>query len=248
MDLRDILRENKQPKQLRIVQPSQKLRGSILDSWLWEKVKGLIEALQYVHDPDPDIIGAHFDLKPANILVDDFGNLVIGDFGLARMKQKIYGHSSLTNPGGDFNYGPPRTEHRWTRAYDIYSLGCIMMEIVVHLKHGPNAVDEFAQKLEEEDDVHTRSRTFWLKREENYALKETVRLLLREWQDPRDPYLKHVGGLLQKMLDLDPEVRPNVTEVYDTLFGQNSVLALISRSEGATQVCGANTQHPLKNM
>ena len=248
MDLRDILRENQRPKQLPRVRLSQKLEGSMLDSWLWENLKGVVEALRYVHDPDPDILGAHFDLKPANILVDDFGNLVITDFGLARMKQKIQGHSSLTNPGGDFNYAPPRTENRWTRAYDIYSLGCIMMEIIVHLKQGPNAVNEFAQKLEEEDDVHTRSRTFWLKREENYVLKETVRLLLREWQDPRDPYLKHVGGLLQKMLDIDPEVRPTVTQVYDTLFGQNSVPALAVKSGGVIRVCGTNTQHPLKNM
>ena len=248
MDLRDILRENQRPKQLPSIRLSEKLKGSILYSWLWENLEGVIEALRYVHDFDPNILGAHFHLKPANILVDDFGNLVIADFGLAGMKQKIKGHSSLTNPEGDFNYGPPRTEHRWTRAYDIYSLGCIMMEIVVHLKQGPNAVDEFAQNLEKEDDAHTRSLTFWLEKEEKYVLKDPVILLLREWQDSKDPYLRHVGGLLQKMLDIDPDVRPTVTQVYDTLFGQNSIPALALKSEGTVQVCGPNTQYPLKNM
>ncbi|MCJ1265556.1 hypothetical protein MMC22_005436 [Lobaria immixta] len=248
MGLRDILRENQRPKQLPRVRLSQKLEGSMLDSWLWENLRGVVEALRYVHDPDPDILGAHFDLKPANILVDDFGNLVITDFGLARMKQKIQGHSSLKHPGEDFNYGPPRAEHCWTRAYDIYSLGCIMMEIIVYLKQGPNAVNDFAQNLEEEDDVHTRSRTFWLKREENYVLKDPVRLFLREWQDSKDRYLRRVGGLLQKMLDIDPQVRPTVTQVYDTLFGQNSIPALALKPEGTVQLCGPNTQYPLKNM
>lgn len=246
MDLQHILRENKQPKQLRRVQLSQKLEGSIFDSWLWENLQGPIEALQYVHDPDSNILGAHHDLKPANILVDDFGKLVITDFGLATIEQKIARHPAITNPG-DFHYGPPRTEDRWTRAYDIYSLGRILIEIILYLKHGPNAVNESAENLEA-DDVHMSSRTLWLKNQEKCTLKDPVWLLLREWQDTRDPYLKQVGNLLQKMLDLNPEVRPTVTQVYDTLFGQNSVPALAWKSIGTIRVCGANTQHPLKNM
>lgn len=246
MDLRHVLREDLQPAQQAKVQGTPRLEGSIFDSWLWKNLKGVVDALPHVHDPDIDTIGAHFDLKPANILVDDLGNLVVTDFGLSRIKERARnGHTSLTNPGGDFNYRPP-PDARWNRKYDIWSLACIMIEIIIYLQSGVGAVNKFSEDLEKEDNVETRSQTFWKQdRQGRYILKKRVKTLLDELQNSSDQYLKEVGRLLQSMLDIDPGNRPEVTEVCEALFGQNSVPA---QRGGTIQVAGANTRHPLKNM
>ncbi|MCJ1265184.1 hypothetical protein MMC22_005059 [Lobaria immixta] len=244
MDLRQVLRENSQPASPVEAQVSRRPQGSILDSWLWTNLKGVIEALLHIYEPDTHIIGAHFDLKPANILVDASGNLVVTDFGLTRIKAKAQdGHTSLTTSGGDSSYRPPppKSPARYNRKYDIWSLACIMIEIIVYLRRGENAVNEFAQALENDDNTETRSQNFWKQNQGRYTLKKCVKDLLKKLQDPNDQYLKEVGEWLQKMLDIDPEGRPAATEVK-TLFAQTP------DSASVLQVCGANTQYPLKKM
>lgn len=197
-DLRHILREECLPEQLGKDPAPRKFEGSKLNPWLWKNLADVSKALCQIHEPGKGICGAHFDLKPANILVDARGRLVISDFGLARFKKKLEnGHSSLTNPGGDYNYRRPPIELRLSHAYDVWSLACIMVEIIVYISGGSGAVRTFAEELAKEDSPQMPAQTFWKQNEEGYTLKRKVTQLLAELQkSSEDPYLRKVEETL----------------------------------------------------
>ncbi|MEM1069218.1 MAG: serine/threonine-protein kinase [Planctomycetota bacterium] len=88
----------------------------------------LCRGLDYLHGKD--II--HRDLKPANLFLSDDGRLKIGDFGLAR----DLGETRLTWEGktvGTAKYFSPeqaRGEEDLDGRADLYSLGCILFEMI----------------------------------------------------------------------------------------------------------------------
>jgi serine/threonine protein kinase len=81
-------------------------------------------------------IGCHYDLKPANILVDD-NKFLLADFGLSRFKDNSEdSQTSYKSVRG--SYVAPEcknindvgdTKARIGRSSDIWSLGCIILEI-----------------------------------------------------------------------------------------------------------------------
>ena len=63
----------------------------------------------------------HRDIKPANIMVSQFGNYKLGDFGVS----KIMDHTTFATSMGTPEYQAPEIVHmeRYGQAADIYSLG-----------------------------------------------------------------------------------------------------------------------------
>ena len=63
----------------------------------------------------------HRDIKPANIMVSQFGNYKLGDFGVS----KIMDHATFATAMGTPEYQAPEVVHmeRYGQAADIYSLG-----------------------------------------------------------------------------------------------------------------------------
>ena len=102
----------------------------------------------------------HRDLKPENILLDAQGEAVITDLGLARQTNESQVYSS-TEILGTPNYIAPEiwTGQPATPASDVYSLGCILYELLTatllfdgdtpgyvmtqHLVEGPQLTDSF---------------------------------------------------------------------------------------------------------
>lgn len=73
----------------------------------------------------------HRDLKPENILVDDAGNLLLTDFGLAKYVEDAT-KSKTFKGSGTYPYMSPEcwTNQTNSPAMDIYSLGIIFFEIL----------------------------------------------------------------------------------------------------------------------
>lgn len=101
-----------------------------------------------------EIYGRHGDLKPENILwfnqtdnPSDKGILQITDLGLGRFHG--FGSKSRDDPrktAGSATYVPPEIalDISISRAYDIWSLGCVFLEFVTWMLHGYGAVKEFS--------------------------------------------------------------------------------------------------------
>ena len=88
--------------------------------------------------------GYHLDLKPANILVEESNELTISDFGQATFKRVAGATSSkVRGMGGTEAYAPPEIDYReatQSRRYDIWSFGCILLEVVTFVVKGCGGV------------------------------------------------------------------------------------------------------------
>jgi serine/threonine protein kinase len=103
-----------------------------------------VKAVDYLHE----MRIKHRDLKPANILVNG-GHVMITDFGISKdLIDEETTASQLSNgPQGTPMYQAPEVllEDRHGRAVDIFSLGCIFLEISTCMLAGPGSRARFAE-------------------------------------------------------------------------------------------------------
>lgn len=117
---------------------------------------GLAAALKKTHDAKI----RHGDLKPLNILrfrpTDDniIGTLKIGDWGLARYHPEstaLRDKKGLHTTTKYFTrfYEPPEVELGLLlgRQYDVWSMGCIILEVVVWLLYGLEGLKQFRDEV-----------------------------------------------------------------------------------------------------
>ncbi|KAI1739587.1 hypothetical protein F4680DRAFT_459176 [Xylaria scruposa] len=106
------------------------------------------------------LVGRHGDLKPENILWfkdnNEEGCLKIADMGLATfhdenantMQRNMAGIITKT-PSGTFRYEPPEMDQDRasgkprSRQYDVWSMGCIIIDLLVWLLYGFDALEKF---------------------------------------------------------------------------------------------------------
>ncbi|MEM6798834.1 MAG: serine/threonine-protein kinase, partial [Planctomycetota bacterium] len=88
----------------------------------------IASALQHAHNHGI----VHRDLKPSNLFFDDAGDLVLGDFGIARdtFDTDITAHGITV---GTYAYMSPEqitADSRIDGKADLYSLGCVLFEML----------------------------------------------------------------------------------------------------------------------
>ncbi|KAH7859623.1 hypothetical protein Vadar_003397 [Vaccinium darrowii] len=113
------------------------LFGEMKPSWNQRSkiALGIARGLLYLHE-ECSIQIIHCDIKPQNILLDDYYNARISDFGLAKL---LMINQSQTNTGirGTRGYVAPE----WFRSkpvtakVDVYSFGVLLLEIITCRKH-----------------------------------------------------------------------------------------------------------------
>jgi serine/threonine protein kinase len=170
--------------------------------WIVLQFVGLCSALEELHDSNC----RHGDLKPENILWfkgdNNMGTLQIADMGLARFHEKD-AHTNVrqrndmhtSTPSGTSRYEPPETDKDRTtkearsRQYDIWSMGCIVLELLIWLTYGYQAVEKFRNntkyfwELQQQNRyvVHpyvvSRMKIMDTQLQENMAYKELLHLV-----------------------------------------------------------------------
>ena len=91
----------------------------------------LAQAVAYLHKSDVRI--RHKDIKPENIVIDDFGVPLLTDFGLSKHFEQ--GQHSEGPTGKTIKYADPEAMHETMRdeRSDVFSLGCVYLEIATVL-------------------------------------------------------------------------------------------------------------------
>lgn len=132
--------------------------------WILRQFTGLASTLAGIHKPNC----RHGDLKPENILYfppnkENNGSFQIADVGLT----KFHEQSDTTNvrnergqvtstPTGTYRYVPPEVEitkdgiykDARSRQYDVWSMGCILCELLVWMVYGHSTVREMRDEVD----------------------------------------------------------------------------------------------------
>ena len=255
--------------------------------WLFNQMRAIADAVNHIHNlgtsqPDsssrsklhplrhPSQQGWHHDLKPENILVfqnsheGDIENFVlkVSDFGTARIHRIVSGqqHSHQTeHQGGDPIYGAPDHAQglRVSRPYDIWSLGCVFLEMITWHFQGWFGVEMFGEARGKHS-IYRKCATFWdmdMKTNKvcrHLAVESQLQTLALRCKDLGQ--FEKLIKLIDTMLSINPEERPRAFEVrndLETALAQARI-DLSSDSDFYTKkhrhqqpiVAGPSTYHP----
>ncbi|CAH0058629.1 unnamed protein product [Clonostachys solani] len=123
-----------------------------------EQLLGLCDGLWNMHKMNI----RHGDLKPENILgfTKDgrlVGTLKLADMGLAKSHEEHTQerHHSTDTKWGTIRYEPPEIitakNMPVSRRYDVWSMGCIILEFLVWIHYGPDGLRQFNKALAAKD-------------------------------------------------------------------------------------------------
>ena len=114
--------------------------------YITDCIESLISAVTFIHSEIDDFIAYHHDLKPRNILLFKGPPDVwkICDFGMANLKHHEEESGTTHGPDnrfGTYDYQPPEyftddSNPKHGRPFDVYSIGCVILELTTVLIHG----------------------------------------------------------------------------------------------------------------
>lgn len=144
------------------VRPTPDARDVNLVQWICHQAWMLVEAVSCIHllhekgeiPEEERLYGRHGDLKPDNILWyesrTDFGKLVITDMGLSKIHRFVsrtyVPHKVIATP----RYRPPEVDCEgglMGRTFDIWTLGCIFLELLSWLHGGYAQLVQMTEKM-----------------------------------------------------------------------------------------------------
>lgn len=199
------------------------LRGKYLDiptdeSEFFERLCGLAYALDSMHcfrnvEQGLDMLGCHLDLKPNNILI--FGRTwKLADFGLSRLVPVDQGsRTSFKDCIGDY-LAPECMDNDFSqqkigRKSDIWSLGCIICDVLTFSAWGPKGVAEFRTRR------RTQTRPGVV--DSGFHFQGRLKPEVEKWLAGLN-ISRAMIALVRHMLDECPDNRPDIRTVWVNLM------------------------------
>lgn len=117
-----------------------KEHGTLSETEAMRYIKQIASALKYMHD---DMHICHYDVKPANILLDGKGNAILIDFGISKNYDARGLETSITPVGMSEGYAPieqyQQNVEQFSPVCDVYALGATLY-FLLHGKRPVSAV------------------------------------------------------------------------------------------------------------
>jgi len=189
----------------------------------------ILRGIKYVHS-----FGVvHRDLKPANLLINGDCDLKICDFGLARAVGPADDHQSfLTEYVATRWYRAPEvllSPGRYTKALDLWSIGCILAEllgrkVIFPGKNFQDQIEKICEVLGNPTPQDLRGVTSEQAKKYILNLPQKRAISVRQRYAPADP--RSQAGqqrllaieLLEGLLTFDPEARMSVDQAMESTF------------------------------
>jgi serine/threonine protein kinase len=118
-----------------------KMHGVLSEQEAMKCVKQIASALKYMHEEQHI---CHYDVKPANILLDDKGNAVLIDFGISKNYDAQGQETTATPVGVSDGYAPieqyQQNVEEFSPVSDVYALGATLY-FLLHGKRPVSAVN-----------------------------------------------------------------------------------------------------------
>jgi serine/threonine protein kinase len=213
-------------------------------NWLYHEIYALVSAISYLHRDIDGVITSHHDLKPENIIWLE-GSLKICDLGRSHLLTLAEGSETEGRSGlGTFTYQPPeyynddgsRSSRKHGRAFDVWSLGCIIVEMAILIVHGwdGNKVNEFAK---ERETGRSRRRDFSRAKDFDDSFHNNmgvVRQWISELKQGESPMLIQTLSVAEKMLAENPDERLYSWEaeldLYEMLYPDDHSIARMEKA------------------
>ena len=118
-----------------------KTHGTLSEHEAMKYVKQIASALKYMHEEEHI---CHYDVKPANILLDDKGNAILIDFGISKNYDDAGQETTTTPVGMSEGYAPieqyQQNVEEFSPVSDVYALGATLY-FLLHGKRPVSAID-----------------------------------------------------------------------------------------------------------
>ena len=117
-----------------------KVHGTLSETMAMKYVRQIAGALKYMHEEEHI---CHYDVKPANILIDDKDNAVLIDFGISKNYDSAGRETTTTPVGMSEGYAPieqyQQNVEEFSPTSDVYALGATLY-FLLHGKRPVSAV------------------------------------------------------------------------------------------------------------